>query len=49
MRDNTIYTLALVGFVAAIVIGLIWYEVAIWNECRDAGHSVMYCIRMVAR
>lgn len=48
MRDNTIYKLALVIGIIGII-GLIWYEVAIWDECRDAGHSVMYCIRMVAR
>lgn len=22
---------------------------SIWDECREAGHSALYCVRMVAR
>lgn len=27
----------------------IWSGISIWGECREAGHSVMYCMRMVTR
>lgn len=26
-----------------------WWSLGIWDECREAGHSVMYCMRMVWR
>ncbi len=32
------------------LIGLVLFSQAyIWTECRSAGHSWFYCVRMVAR
>lgn len=31
-----------------VVLGAL-YQRAIWNECRDAGHSWFYCLRMLSR
>lgn len=41
--------LAVVGGMAGMVVFGIWFGVTIWEECREAGHSVMYCMRMVMR
>lgn len=37
-------------YVAGTVLALavaVWWNVAQWTECRDAGFSVMYCIQHV--
>lgn len=37
----------IVGVIGLAII--LWVSVTIWNECRDAGHSVLYCMRVVSR
>lgn len=34
--------------VALVALG-VTYGVMVWDECREAGHSAMYCWRMVMR
>ena len=48
MSDKTRWAIAIGLFTASMAFG-IWYGMAIWDECREAGHSVMYCMRMVTR
>ena len=39
---------AVVGFiVVAVIVIAIWYELSMWNECFDAGHSFLYCSRVL--
>lgn len=34
--------------VLAIIGGIIWWNVSIWNECR-AEHSWGYCMRLISK
>lgn len=46
MKPETI----IAGVVGALIFGLAtWYEISLWNECRDAGHSIGYCLRTVVQ
>lgn len=35
--------------VVLTIIGGIWWDVAVWHECRNDGHSLFYCWRMISR
>lgn len=49
MNETTRWILAaVILFFVCLAIG-IWQGVIIWEECREAGHSVLYCMRMVMR
>lgn len=37
-----------IGAVAAILVISGWYEISLWNECRDT-NSWYYCIRVLGR
>lgn len=39
---------AIINLVAAVVAGLVYYEVSIWNECRQT-NSFLYCVRVVSK
>lgn len=49
MHKDLVAGWAGVLFVLALVGVGIWMEYAIWGECRDAGHSILYCMRVLAR
>lgn len=38
--------LALVVLVVLVVLGVV-YELGLWSECRSAGHSIGYCLRVL--
>lgn len=47
MRNAEIFAAA---FGLLIVFGLaFWFTAAVWGECRESGHSVVYCVRMISR
>lgn len=49
-RDNDFpMLLAWLAVVTSMAVFGIWFGVTIWEECREAGHSMMYCMRMVIR
>ncbi|MDW0360839.1 hypothetical protein Q8G38_16115 [Halomonas venusta] len=48
MSDTTRWVLALGLFAAFAAVGL-WLCLSIWDECREAGHGALYCMRMVTR
>lgn len=35
-----------IGYGLVLAVGIVW-TVAQWNECRDAGLSVFYCIQHI--
>lgn len=41
--------LAWLAVVAVITAFGLWLGVTVWEECREAGHSALYCVRMVIR
>lgn len=40
--------IALCIFVAVIVVS-VYFGVAVWNECRADGHSILYCWSLASR
>lgn len=37
-------------FVACVIFGAaIAVSVSVWSECRSAGHSVFYCMKLISR
>lgn len=47
MKDK-LAVLTVVSVIALILVGVIWWNVSIWNECR-ADHSFAYCMRLISR
>lgn len=45
---RTIKWIAVLLLVAAVLAGLIGYEVAVWREC-STDHPWWYCLRLLAR
>ena len=45
MRPIVVYALAVFTLAALAV----WYQFNIWAECRDFGHSIFYCLRMLTK
>jgi uncharacterized membrane protein YiaA len=39
---------AIFALVAVIVTGCTWYEISVWNECRQT-NSFLYCMRVLGR
>lgn len=48
MSDKARWSMA-VGIALAGLAFATLFGVLVWDECRDAGHSVLYCVRMVTR
>lgn len=48
MSNRMRWAVAIFILHAALVVG-VFIGVSIWAECRESGHSAMYCWRMVTR
>lgn len=48
MNEKVALTVFGVTTVALFALG-VCYGVLVWDECREAGHSGLYCLRMVTR
>lgn len=46
MTRNTIAAIILLTIVS---LGMLSCEISVWQECRDAGHSWYYCMRVLSR
>ena len=40
--------LAWIAGIVAVVGLIVWYEVAVWNECRST-NSWLYCVRIISK
>lgn len=49
MRNGNFEFLGIFLFFAVIVSLGIWWQVSVWNECREEGRSFMYCWNLVSR
>lgn len=38
-----------VAFIALIIIGSVYIQMGVWNECRDSGRSFFYCLNLIRR
>lgn len=36
-----------VAMFALVCVAAVWYEVAMWQECRATPHSFWYCLRVL--
>ncbi len=41
--------IALAAIVSVGIFVSVWFGLSVWAECRDAGFSRLYCVRMVTR
>ncbi|MFJ5538564.1 hypothetical protein [Vreelandella titanicae] len=48
MNEKLAWTLFAITVFGSIAFG-IWFGMQVWDECREAGRSVLYCMRMVTR
>lgn len=37
------------GIAMGIISFALWWNVSVWNECRESGSSFMYCWNMISR
>jgi hypothetical protein len=42
-------TFLIIAFIIALVGISLYITVSNWNECRDFGHSILYCLKMISR
>lgn len=49
MIKGTLSAFFSISLLLIVVAGGIWWNVATYNECRASEHSMMYCLRVIAK
>lgn len=45
---KTFASIALAMFILGVPVLIIWWSIIQWNECRDLGHTILYCIAHIS-
>lgn len=48
MSDTQIKVLALILAIGFLGLSL-WLTISIWTECKEAGYSTLYCLKVIGR
>lgn len=48
MNNDRLFVIIVAITVIVIISFSLWWNVSVWNECRDDGKSFMYCWNMIS-